>query len=264
MVQLEVELAITAKPIRGILIHPDDDHSAEDETDRLPKAQMIFTHGAGGTLASPGIANFSSGFGSCLPILCFQGNMNLKSRVKMFSSVIEDQNFSTSLGGRSMGARAAVMATTPETQHLVLVSYPLQNGKDVRDQILLDIDQSIKVVFVVGSRDTMCDLTKLDEVRQKMKCMTWRIVVEGADHGMDMKPKSATESVGRKTGEVIASWISCQNDICREGRIYCDDDGQVQWSDWSSKETIPIQPSSNSIPERSGKRRSPRHAHKRA
>ena len=255
MGQSEVELAAESRPIRGIMFYPDSGTPVEDNVQHSWKPQLIFTHGAGGTLASAGIANFSVGFSSSLPLLCFQGNMNLKSRVKMFSSVIEEQQFARSLGGRSMGARAAVMATTQETQHLVLVSYPLHNGRDLRDQILLEIDQSVKVVFVIGSRDTMCNLRKLDDVRRKMKCMTWRIVVEGADHGMDMKPKTATECVGRKVGEVIASWINCHDDARREGKIYCDEDGQAQWSDWSSVET-PIA----SIPKDSKKRRYPRHA----
>ncbi|KAL8992508.1 MAG: hypothetical protein Q9169_007049 [Polycauliona sp. 2 TL-2023] len=206
--------------------------STTTSSDTPSQPELIFTHGAGGTLTSPAIANFSTGFSYQLPILCFQGNSNLASRTKMFSAVISDQEAPTSLGGRSMGARAAVIAATKETKNLILVSYPLHTGSQVRDEILMDINPSVKVIFVSGDRDSMCDLARLDEVRSTMKCRTWRVVVQGADHGMDVKPKKLTEAVGVKTGEVVAEWIESNEDSRREGRIYCDEDGEVEWTGW--------------------------------
>ncbi|KAL8893952.1 MAG: hypothetical protein Q9192_004760 [Flavoplaca navasiana] len=191
-------------------------------------SKLIFTHGAGGTLTSPAIANFSNGFSRQLPVLCFRGNSNLGSRTKMFSAVISNQEAPTSLGGRSMGARAAVLAATEETEHLVLISYPLHTGKQVRDQILYDISPLVKVIFVSGDGDSMCNLQKLDEVRSRMKCQTWRAVVEGADHGMDVKPKKLTAAVGIMTGEVVAEWIKGNDDSRREGRIFRDEDASTK------------------------------------
>lgn len=84
--------------------------------------------------------------------------MNLASRVKMFNVVIDNINQERvsnvkkgevkAIGGRSMGARAAVMVARDRVgsvKELVLVSYPLVNGGDVRDQILLDIESDVKV-----------------------------------------------------------------------------------------------------------------------
>ncbi len=150
----------------------------------------------------------------------------------MFSAVIEDRKAPFGLGGRSMGARAAVMAATEATKHLVLISYPLHTSDQVRDQILLDISPSVKVIFVSGDRDSMCDLTRLEEVRSKMTCQTWRIAIEGADHGMDMRPKKFTGAVGIKTGEVVAEWIQRSDHTRREWRIVCNEDGQVEWTGW--------------------------------
>lgn len=201
-------------------------------------AALIFTHGAGGTLQSDAIANFTHGFASHSPqssILCFQGNMNLKSRVKMFNEVIASEfNIKNSpcLGGRSMGARAAVMAATDNTTHLILVSYPLHTNKEIRDQVLLDLPASIKVIFVSGDRDEMCDLRRLEEVRDKMKCKTWRVVVQDADHGMNVKP--GTQEVGRKTGDVVAMWLKASDANLTEGRIIWNaGEGMAQWSGWS-------------------------------
>ncbi|KAL8786820.1 MAG: hypothetical protein Q9213_002557 [Squamulea squamosa] len=216
------------KPITCIYSNPL--HSIPDAP--LPTS-LVFTHGAGGTLSSPAIANFSTGFSRQLPILCFQGNSNLASRTKMFLAVIDHQKAPNSLGGRSMGARAAVMAATSETKFLVLISYPLHTAKETRDQVLLDIDPSIKVIFVNGDRDSMCDLERLDEVRSKMQCKTWRIIVQGADHGMDVKPKKLTEAVGIKTGEVVAEWMEAPDDGSRrEGTIVYNQDGEIEWTGW--------------------------------
>lgn len=161
--------------------------------------------------------------------------MNLKSRVKMFNAVIEDQTFPHRLGGRSMGARAAVMATSDLTTHLVLISYPLHTNKDVRDQILIDLAPEIQVIFVTGDRDSMCDLQRLEAVRGKMRCKTWRIVVEGADHGMNVRPKAATEDIVKMSGEVVAAWIDNNDECRREGKISWCSESHAEWSGWFSE-----------------------------
>ena len=199
---------------------------------------LIFTHGAGGTLKADAIVNFSKGFASSSEagIVCFQGNMNLKSRVKMFSVVMDHLAFPKCLGGRSMGARAAVMAATDETTHLVLISYPLHTDKDLRDQILLDLPASVKVIFISGTKDTMCDLDRLEHVRSRMKCKSWRVVVQEADHGMNLSPRSGTEDVGRKTGEVVAHWLGNADERKRESKIEWDPDATItRWNGWLSE-----------------------------
>ena len=180
---------------------------AKDEKTSKQSSSLIFTHGASGTLKADAMANFAEGFATTAPMLSFQGSMNLNSRVKMFEAVCEDQKAFKCLGGRSMGARAAIMAATDENTHLALVSYPLHNNKATRDQILLDLPADKKVIFVSGNHDNMCDLKKLEDVRSKMKCKTWLCVVEGADHGMKTKPAKASKAIVLKTGEIVARWL---------------------------------------------------------
>jgi hypothetical protein len=81
--------------------------------------------------------------------------MNLASRVKMFDAVIGNEDLlPTALGGRSMGARAAVIAAKERAvTHLVLVSYPLHTTKEIRDEILLDIGDHVKVCDILGVYD---------------------------------------------------------------------------------------------------------------
>ena len=210
------------------------------------KPTLIFTHGAGGDLKSHAIANFAKGFGERHSILCFKGSQNLKSRVSMFEKVIEKYDAPQCLGGRSMGARAAVMAATERTTHLVLASYPLQSGKQFRDQILLGLPEHIKVLFVSGDNDAMCDLDRLDGVRRQMKCQSWRIVVKGADHGMNFRPKSRTDEGGIQVGKIVADWIELQNRAHREGQVSDDPDtGTVVWSGWHDHQSLQ-EPSSHS------------------
>lgn len=216
------------------------------------KTALIFTHGAGGTLNADAIVNFTHGFVTSTAnptLLCFQGNMNLTSRVKMFKAIIEARDAELKpmiqmspacLGGRSMGARAAIMAATGETTHLVLVSYPLHTDGQTRDQILLDLAASIKVIFVTGDLDDMCDLTRLETVRRRMKCRTWKAVVHGADHGMNLKPQSRTRDIGRMTGAIVATWLNDSNERLTESAISWDTDrAAAQWSGWYEPKNSP-------------------------
>ena len=243
----ELEVAFPSKaPIKCVQLtkHPGDLSWANVTT--------IFTHGAGGTLQADAVVNFAHGFVSTRTmrsILCFQGNMNLASRVKMFTAILVARETSADqteplgpacLGGRSMGARAAVQATTEKTRYLALVSYPLQSKKEIRDRILLELPASVKVIFVIGDRDEMCDFEKLEEVRGRMTCKTWRIVVRDADHGMNVRPKTATRAVGEMTGALVATWLDDCDESLTEGVISWDSDKSIaQWSGWYEKEKSP-------------------------
>lgn len=240
------EVAFSPKPIHCILMNTADGPVGDTVSIQPQPRLLIFTHGAGGTIKADAVANFCSGYALERSILCFQGSMNLNSRTKMFRAVIEAQKAPECLGGRSMGARAAAMAVTDLTSHLVLVSYPLHTNKAIRDQILLDLAPSIKVIFVSGDKDSMCDLQKLEELRSKMKCRTWRIVVENADHGMNVKPKVATAEVVRKTGEVVAAWTQDNDESRREGTIFLNPNMGAEWSGWTSKSLSPVAESSQS------------------
>ena len=179
---------------------------------------LIFTHGAGGTLSAPAVVNFTSGVSASRPMVAFQGSMNLPARIKGFHAVMEHASLPGKqvecLGGRSMGARAAVVATSSPTgggvKFLILVSYPLQSEKgELRDKILLELPAEMDVLFVSGDGDTMCGLGKLNEVRRKMRARSWLVVVKGADHGMNVRGgKQATELVGVETGKVAAQWLA--------------------------------------------------------
>lgn len=199
--------------------------SANEANDRTT---FIFTHGAGGTLSADAVVNFCTGYSTGASILAFQGSMNLKARTKGFHACISHLETTNSnakslvLGGRSMGARAAVIATTehlasssksPPDMKLILVSYPLKGPKDdIRDQILLELPASVGVLFVIGDKDAMCPLELLDKTRKKMTAKSRLVVVKGADHGMHVKGKDKEKKAGEETGMRAWDWVSGEMD----------------------------------------------------
>jgi len=135
-------------------------------------------------------------------------------------------------GGRSMGARAAVVASQavtagPHGKLLVLASYPLVGPKgDLRDAILLALPAETCVLFISGDHDNMCPLTELAKVRAKMKAKTWLVTVVGADHGMEVRGgtalKRGTEEIGRECGRIAARWLQERDESIREMRAKWD------------------------------------------
>lgn len=193
------------------------------------KPQLICTHGAGGTIDSPGMTEFLQAFPT---YVCFQGSMNMKSRVKYFHAAMEHFDAHEVLGGRSMGARAAVVTaleTEQKPEALILASYPLVNGKGERqqaqrEQILLDLPESIDVLFATGSEDDQCPLDILREVMSEMKARTWLLELKSADHGTTVKPKAGTQPMRAEIGKIATSWLDSRDDTKRYRAVAWDSD----------------------------------------
>ena len=88
--------------------------------------------------------------------------------------------------GKSMGGRVGCHLALEETVTAVIcLGYPLCGGGNsgkMRDEVLLESSQPI--LFVQGSRDSLCPLNLLEGVRQKMKAPNQLYVVEGGDHSL--------------------------------------------------------------------------------
>jgi len=224
----------------------------------IPKTPMlIFTHGAGGTLSAEAVLNFCTGYSSSQPVLTFQGSVNLKARTKSFHACIYDYDYGQwilragrpadtvvekklLLGGRSMGARAAVIAATEHLAslddkeraelsiQLILVSYPLLGPReDLRDQILLDLPKSVRILFISGDEDAMCPIDTLNETRDKLTARSQLVVVTDANHGMNVVPASRTQRVGEETGRWAARWVEGG---MVEDEVFIDElEGEEEW-----------------------------------
>lgn len=94
----------------------------------------------------------------------------------------------------------------------------------------------MKVIFASGDRDSMCDLERMEQVRAKMACKSWRVVISGVDHGMKLRSRNAgkADDVVQQSGEIIAAWINESDEGKREGQIFFNEVGEIHWNGWSS------------------------------
>ena len=107
------------------------------------------------------------------------------------------------LAGKSMGGRVGchlALEAQAEVAGLVCFGYPLrgQNGK-LRDEVLLAL--LTPVLFVQGTRDTLCALPELEQVRKRMTAPSELFVVDGGDHSLEVT-KTALKARGSSQAEV--------------------------------------------------------------
>jgi predicted alpha/beta-hydrolase family hydrolase len=105
------------------------------------------------------------------------------------------------LAGKSMGSRVGchlanvLQADDVDVRALVCFGYPLvgQNGKR-RDEVLRELRTPI--LFVQGTRDELCPLGDLEEVRRAMAARSALHVVETGDHSLQVT-RTHTKTTGR-------------------------------------------------------------------
>jgi predicted alpha/beta-hydrolase family hydrolase len=102
----------------------------------------------------------------------------------------------TFLIGKSMGGRVGCHVSLQEkVDVLVCLGYPLCAMGDrtkTRDEILRALNTPI--LFVQGTRDSLCPLDLLESVRAKMKAPNFLHVVEGGDHSLNTPKRQLQES----------------------------------------------------------------------
>jgi len=89
--------------------------------------------------------------------------------------------------GKSMGGRVGCHLALEETvAGVICLGYPLQSGATgaMRDEVLLALRTPI--LFVQGSRDSLCPLDKLAAVRARMTAPSTLLVVEGGNHSLEV------------------------------------------------------------------------------
>ena len=111
------------------------------------------------------------------------------------------------LTGKSMGGRIGChLSLEEEVDGLVCLGYPLCAMGDrtkLRDEVLRAL--STPILFVQGTRDSLCPLDLLERVRSDMKAHNVLHVVEGGDHSLRV-PKRAVQATS-KTQEDINQQI---------------------------------------------------------
>ena len=88
--------------------------------------------------------------------------------------------------GKSMGGRIGCHVALEEpVAGIICLAYPLCGGGDpakLRDKILRELQTPI--LFVQGTRDSLCPLELLQRVISEMKAQTSLHIVEGGDHSL--------------------------------------------------------------------------------
>jgi len=88
--------------------------------------------------------------------------------------------------GKSMGGRIGChVALQEEVARLICLGYPLCGGGDptkLRDKVLGELQTPI--LFVQGTRDPLCPLDLLEEVRSQMKAPNFLHLVDDGDHSL--------------------------------------------------------------------------------
>ncbi len=93
--------------------------------------------------------------------------------------------------GKSMGGRIGCHVSLEEQiAGVVCLGYPLCAGGDptkLRDKVLREMTTT--VLFVQGTRDSLCPLPLLEKVRNDMRASNQLYVVEGGDHSLVVTKK---------------------------------------------------------------------------
>jgi len=119
------------------------------------------------------------------------------------------------LAGKSMGSRVGChVALEARVDALVCLGYPLRGVRgELRSEVLLALRTPI--LFVEGSRDALCPLDALEEVRRRMRAPSALHVVEGGNHSLEVGVR-ALRAAGETQADVDARALEAIAAFLRE------------------------------------------------
>jgi predicted alpha/beta-hydrolase family hydrolase len=119
------------------------------------------------------------------------------------------------LAGKSMGSRVGCHVALEEpVDALVCLGYPLRGARGaLRDEVLLALRTPI--LFVQGTRDTLCPLDDLAAVRRRMNAPSALHVVEGGNHSLEVGVR-ALRAAGETQRDVDARILAAIAAFLRE------------------------------------------------
>jgi uncharacterized protein len=105
--------------------------------------------------------------------------------------------------GKSMGGRMGCHVSLEEKVHgLVCLGYPLCAMGDrtkLRDEVLRAL--TTPILFVQGTRDSLCPLDLLESVRAEMTAPNFLHIIEGGDHSLRV-PKRQLQATNKTQDEI--------------------------------------------------------------
>jgi predicted alpha/beta-hydrolase family hydrolase len=185
---------------------------------------ILFAHGAGAPSSSAWMVGWKKRLASIAPVATFdypymrekrkapdpQPKLVAAHREALATTLVEHDGPAV-LAGKSMGSRIGchVALEDPNVAALVCLGYPLSSpGKRsaLRDEVLLAL--RVPILFVQGTRDSLCPLDLLDGVRKRMQAPNELHVVDGGDHSLVVsatKLKAAGETQSDSDARVLAA-----------------------------------------------------------
>lgn len=181
--------------------------SAPDTLNANSKTGLIFAHGAGNDMNHPLLVSVSQGLAEH-GFITLRFNFPYKekgikrpdSQGKLIQTWLCAYDFLKTgytynihkviAIGKSMGGRVAsqmVAQGLMDVERLIFLGYPLHapGKKDrLKDAHLYDI--KIPVLFLAGTRDSLCDLSRLNGVLNKLACKWDLEIVDGGDHSFNL------------------------------------------------------------------------------
>lgn len=116
--------------------------------------------------------------------------------------------------GKSMGGRIGChVALQEEVAGLICLGYPLCGGGDrtkLRDKVLQELQTPI--LFIQGTRDLLCPLDLLEEVRSQMKAANSLHPVEDGDHSLRLT-KRGLQAAGETQDDVDQRILAAINEF---------------------------------------------------
>lgn len=160
---------------------------------------FVFAHGAGAPSAHPWMQSWAKRLATVGPVFAFD-YLYMQERRKRpdplpvlvathreaLMQAKKTHDGPVVLIGKSMGGRIGChLALEEEAAAVICLGYPLCGGgnpEKMRAEVLLKL--ATPILFVQGTRDSLCPLDLLEGVREQMKAPNQLHLVEGGDHSL--------------------------------------------------------------------------------
>jgi predicted alpha/beta-hydrolase family hydrolase len=186
-----------------------------------PAVAFLLAPGAGAPSSHPRMQTFGRLIGSIGAVEAFDYRYMLEGRKRpdplpiliaehraALASLREKHERPIVLIGKSMGGRVGChVALVEPVAAVICLGYPLCGGGDrtkLRDAVLLELQTP--AMFVAGTRDPLCPLDLLDDVRKRMRAPSALAVVEDADHSL-LVSKTALKARDATQEEADRGWL---------------------------------------------------------
>jgi uncharacterized protein len=177
---------------------------------------FLFAHGAGAPSAHPWMQRWAKRLTAVGPVFPFDYPYMREHRKRpdplpalvaahreALAQAKKEHDGPVVLIGKSMGGRIGChLALEADVAAVVCLGYPLCGGgnpEKMRADVLLK--SFVPILFVQGTRDSLCPLDLLAEVREKMEGPNQLYVVEGGDHSL-MVTKGQLKATGETQDNV--------------------------------------------------------------